>query len=72
MTPGLACIKLSTRRAGEVAQYLTEKGVDTSRFSVRGYGESRIINGCTDGTKCSEEQHQENRRTEVKVVGSAN
>jgi len=64
--------KLSTRRAGEVAQYLTEKGIDASRFSATGYGENRIINGCTDGVKCSEEQHQENRRTEVKVVGGSN
>lgn len=64
--------KLSARRAGEVAQYLKERGVSEGRFSSRGYGESQIINGCTDGVKCSEEQHQENRRTEVNVVGNTN
>ena len=64
--------KLSTRRAGEVAEYLSQKGIDTSRFNAIGYGESQPINGCADGVKCTEEQHQENRRTEVRIVGSSN
>jgi len=64
--------KLSARRASEVVDYLKGKGLDESRFNATGYGESQIVNGCIDGAKCSEEQHQENRRTEVRVVGSSN
>ncbi len=64
--------QLSARRANEVVDYLKGRGIDESRVNATGYGESQIINGCTDGVKCSEEQHQENRRTEVRVVGSSN
>ena len=64
--------QLSARRANEVADYLKGRGIDEGRFNATGYGEAQIINGCTDGVKCSEEQHQENRRTEVRVVGSSN
>ncbi len=36
---------------------------------VHGYGESRLTNKCADGVKCSEQEHQANRRTEVTIVG---
>jgi len=64
--------QLSSRRAGEVADYLKGRGIDDSRFNATGYGESQPVNECRDGVKCSEEKHQENRRTEVRVVGSSN
>ena len=31
-------------------------------------GENQLRNGCADGVNCSEEEHQYNRRTELKVV----
>ncbi len=63
---------LSDRRAKETKKALETRGIDGSRIEARGYGESQPINECIDGVKCSELKHQENRRTEVKVVGSSN
>ncbi|SHM84131.1 hypothetical protein SAMN05444484_1111, partial [Flavobacterium chilense] len=34
----------------------------------KGYGESQLVNRCSDGVKCSEEEHQMNRRSEFFVV----
>jgi outer membrane protein OmpA-like peptidoglycan-associated protein len=59
---------LSQRRAQSCVDYLIVKGVAKSSIKVRGYGESRLVNECRDGVKCSEEKHQENRRTEVEIL----
>lgn len=60
--------KLSQDRAQAVVNYLLNKGITKARLIARGYGESRLINRCTDGVSCNEEQHQANRRTEFKVL----
>jgi outer membrane protein OmpA-like peptidoglycan-associated protein len=60
--------KLSERRAIAAKEYLVEKGVDPSRIIAVGYGETRLRNGCSDGVECTEEEHQYNRRTEVRVI----
>lgn len=60
--------KLSDKRAKASAAYIISQGIDASRITGKGYGESQLINECADGVKCSEEQHQNNRRTEFKVV----
>lgn len=60
---------LSQRRAQSCVDYLIEKGVPKSKIVARGYGESKLVNHCKDGVECSEEEHQENRRTEVKILG---
>lgn len=60
--------ELSQRRAQSVIDYLASKEVNAEKLIAKGYGESRILNGCTDGVRCTEEQHQENRRTTFRVV----
>lgn len=60
---------LSDKRAKSSAAYIISKGISASRISGRGYGEYQLINQCADGVKCSEKEHQQNRRTEFKVVG---
>lgn len=60
--------ELSSRRAKSVANYLISKGISRSRISSRGMGESMLLNSCTDGVICTDEEHQRNRRTEFKVV----
>jgi len=60
---------LSQRRAQSCVDYLIEKGVSKSKIVARGYGESKLVNQCKDGVDCTEEEHQENRRTEVKILG---
>ena len=59
---------LSEKRAIEAKNYLVRKGINTTRISTIGYGESRIRNNCLDGVKCSEEEHKYNRRTEVTII----
>lgn len=61
---------LSRKRAKSVVYYLEEKGIPRRRLRYQGYGESQPTNGCTDGIDCTEEQHQRNRRTEFRVVGT--
>lgn len=60
---------LSQRRAQSVVDYLVSKGIQRSRLIAKGYGESRLVNKCSDGVNCTEAQHQQNRRTEFRVVG---
>ncbi len=63
-------LSLSQKRAAAAVDYLvTTGGIEANRLSSRGYGESLLINSCRNGVQCSEEAHQENRRTELKIVG---
>ncbi|WP_312762587.1 OmpA family protein [Epilithonimonas sp.] len=59
---------LSQNRANAAVDYLVSKGISNSRLKAVGYGETRLLNQCTNGIDCSEEQHQTNRRTEMKVI----
>lgn len=59
---------LSRRRSTSVLNYLVEHGVAAARLTARGYGESQLRNHCLDGVACSEEEHQLNRRTEIKII----
>jgi len=63
-------MKLSLERARSAVEYLANEGkVEPYRMSARGYGESKIINKCKNGVKCSESDHARNRRTEIKILG---
>ncbi len=57
---------LSELLSKSVAEYLNQKGIETSRMIAVGYGESRPLNECEDGADCSESEHAKNRRTEFK------
>ena len=59
---------LSQRRSESVMAYLVKKGIAPSRLVARGYGESQLINKCADGVDCTEEEHQENRRTVIEIL----
>ncbi len=58
---------LSQKRAESVVQYLIQKGIAADRLTAKGYGESILIETC-ECTKCTEEQHQRNRRTTFKIL----
>lgn len=60
--------RLSAKRAEAVVYYLASKGIVSTRMVAAGYGESLPLNKCKDGIKCSEEEYQQNRRTEFKVL----
>lgn len=57
-------MRLSERRAKGVVAYLNARGIDQSRISGKGYGETKLVNHCANGVVCSEEEHAKNRRTE--------
>ena len=59
---------LSERRAQSSKAYLVKQGIDPSRISAKGYGEHQLVNKCTDGVDCTEEEHQMNRRTEFIIT----
>lgn len=59
---------LSDRRAKAVIDYLISKGINRSQLYAKGFGESRLLNKCSDGVKCSEAEHAVNRRTTFRVV----
>lgn len=60
---------LSDARANSAVDYLIRHGVNPDRISARGFGETMLTNRCTNGVKCTEEEHQANRRTEFRVTG---
>lgn len=60
--------RLSEKRAKSSVEYIISKGIDPGRLTSEGLGESDPVNGCVDGVECTEEQYQENRRTNFKVV----
>jgi len=64
-------LKLSQERIESVLNFLIESGVSANRISGRGYGESKLKNHCSDGVSCSEQQHAENRRTELRIYQSS-
>ncbi|MFP4846612.1 OmpA family protein [Winogradskyella sp. PE311] len=61
---------LSQQRANSVVNYLVSKGISRNRLSAKGYGETRLANRCANGVECSETQHQQNRRTEFRVLSN--
>jgi hypothetical protein len=61
-------LKLSQRRAESAVNYIIRRGISKDRIKPKGYGESQLINECSDGVECPEEMHQQNRRTEFKII----
>lgn len=66
---------LSQRRADSAVAYIIRQGIDSARLVAKGYGESKLVNDCAcEGNyvkrQCTEEEHQMNRRTTVKLLGN--
>ena len=61
-------LELSQKRAESAVAYLLSQGIDSSRIIPKGYGETQLVNNCEDGIQCSSEEHQRNRRTEIKIL----
>ncbi|WP_264547917.1 OmpA family protein [Flavobacterium sp. N2820] len=63
---------LSDRRAKSTIAWLVESGISAERLTGRGYGELQLINDCgcepANESKCSEEEHEANRRSEFIVI----
>ncbi len=59
---------LSQKRADATVEYMISKGISADRLVGEGYGESRLVNECDDGVRCSQEEHQRNRRSEFIIL----
>ncbi|MEO1625415.1 MAG: OmpA family protein, partial [Bacteroidota bacterium] len=60
--------KLSQRRAESAKAWLVEKGIAEERIKPVGYGESKILNQCVNGVRCTDDEHRVNRRTEFQII----
>lgn len=56
-------LKLSQARAKSTLQWLYDKGVSKNRLTAKGFGETQLINKCSNTVECTEEEHQLNRRS---------
>ncbi|HNP76824.1 MAG: OmpA family protein [Cyclobacteriaceae bacterium] len=59
--------RLSDNRAHTVLLWLEARGIRASRIQTTGFGETLLVNRCSDGVECPEEEHSKNRRAELKV-----
>jgi outer membrane protein OmpA-like peptidoglycan-associated protein/tetratricopeptide (TPR) repeat protein len=62
-------LKLSNQRATSSRDYIVSRGVDSNRIeSAIGFGETQLINRCDGSVKCTEDEHQLNRRTQFIII----
>ena len=62
-----ANMSLSDMRAKTVSNYITNAGIEPKRVKAKGFGETKLLNQCSDGKDCSEAEHAKNRRIEFKI-----
>lgn len=60
-------LKLSQKRAESAKEYLMAHEIEPERINAIGLGETKLVNRCKNGVKCSEKEHAENRRTEFVI-----
>lgn len=58
---------LTEQRSNYAKTYLVFKGIEESRINAIGMGETEPRNHCRESADCSDEEHQQNNRLEVKV-----
>ncbi|MBV8252655.1 MAG: OmpA family protein [Chitinophaga sp.] len=61
-------LQLSRKRAAAAVQYLISQGIDKRRISSAGGGDMHLLNHCKKGVKCTDAEHEVNRRTEVEIL----
>jgi outer membrane protein OmpA-like peptidoglycan-associated protein/tetratricopeptide (TPR) repeat protein len=59
---------LSDRRAKSTLEFMVKNGINRNRLTAKGYGETQLVNNCSDDVPCSEADHQKNRRSEFIVL----
>jgi outer membrane protein OmpA-like peptidoglycan-associated protein/tetratricopeptide (TPR) repeat protein len=59
---------LSQKRAESTVNYMIAKGITEDRLKGEGFGETRLINQCSNGAKCSAKEHEMNRRSEFIIM----
>lgn len=59
---------LSQKRAEATVNYMISQGISKDRLEGEGYGETKLVNHCKNGTKCSNTEHELNRRSEFIIL----
>jgi outer membrane protein OmpA-like peptidoglycan-associated protein/tetratricopeptide (TPR) repeat protein len=59
---------ISQNRAQSAVDYLISQGIGASRLKARGFGKDKPLIHCDNSYRCTEEDHQKNRRTEFRVT----
>jgi outer membrane protein OmpA-like peptidoglycan-associated protein len=59
---------LSQKRAESTVNYMISKGIASNRLEGEGFGETRLVNQCENGAKCSNAEHELNRRSEFIIL----
>jgi outer membrane protein OmpA-like peptidoglycan-associated protein len=62
-------LDLSRKRAASAVAYIVEQGIPSERITSKGYGETKLVNRCANGVTCSDQEHEQNRRTELRITG---
>ena len=65
-------IELSNNRSQSCVNYIISKGISPKMILAKGYGETKLVNECSDGVICTIEEHQANRRTELQFLTPEN
>ena len=60
-------LQLTQQRAELVVNYLIGQCIPASRLIAKGYGETKLLNKCTNGLLCIEEEHEINNRIEINI-----
>lgn len=58
---------LSERRSQSCVKYIRAAGIPSDKILAKGYGETKLVNKCSNGVSCTSDEHQLNRRTELKI-----
>lgn len=61
-------MNLSKNRAAATVDYIVKAGIAKERVTGEGFGETKLINKCKNGVRCSEIEHELNRRSEFIIV----
>ena len=59
--------RLSEDRLKTLVSYFKRQGIQSDRIHGTALGEELLLNQCSDGTDCHEDDHSKNRRGELKV-----
>ncbi|EHQ44222.1 OmpA family protein [Myroides odoratus] len=60
-------LSLSNRRVKATINWMIKQGIEAGRLSGRGYGETQLLNSCSN-VHCTEAEHQFNRRSEFIIL----
>ena len=59
---------LSQKRAESTINYMMAKGISAVRLKSEGFGETKLVNQCENGVRCSPKEHELNRRSEFIIL----